>query len=78
MSRHKRKKFACDFETTTDPEDCRVWAFASCPLSDLEKIEIGNKKISLEFVKTIKDKEKEIQKKIPYFTYKIFLEEIIT
>ena len=47
-------------------------------LSLIQKIEIGNKKISLEFVKTIKDKEKEIQKKIPYFTYKIFLEEIIT
>ena len=52
--------------------------FLGVSLSLIQKIEIGNKKISLEFVKTITDKEKEIQQKIPYFTYKIFLEEIIT
>lgn len=22
-----KRKFACDFETTTDPDDCRVWAY---------------------------------------------------
>lgn len=52
--------------------------FLGVSLSLIQKIEIGNKKISPELVKTIKDKENEIQKKIPYFTYKIFLEEIIT
>ena len=52
--------------------------FLGVSLSLIQKIEIGNKKISSEFVKTIKDKEKEIQEKIPYFTHKIFLEEIIT
>jgi len=36
LSRHKRKKFACDFETTTDPNDCRVWAYGV--------MEIGNEK----------------------------------
>ena len=39
---YKFGRYSDDFETTTDPEDCRVWAFASCPLSDLDKIEIGN------------------------------------
>jgi hypothetical protein len=33
---NKRKKFSCDFETTTDPNDCRVWAYGY--------MEIGNKK----------------------------------
>lgn len=33
------KKFAiADFETTTDPEDCRVWAWAICDLENYEKI----------------------------------------
>lgn len=35
MGNKKKKKFSCDFETTTDPEDCRVWAWAY--------VEIGNK-----------------------------------
>lgn len=52
--------------------------FLGVSISLIQKIEIGNKKITSEFVKLIKDREKEIQKKIPYFTYKIFLEELIT
>lgn len=33
------KKFAiADFETTTDPDDCRVWAWAICDLENYEKI----------------------------------------
>jgi hypothetical protein len=32
----KRKKFSCDFETTTKEDDCRVWAYGW--------MEIGNKK----------------------------------
>lgn len=52
--------------------------FLGVSISLIQKIEIGNKKITSEFVKLIKDRENEIQKKIPYFTYKIFLEELIT
>ncbi len=33
------KKFAiADFETTTDPDDCRVWAWAICDLENYEKL----------------------------------------
>lgn len=28
------KRFTADFETTTDPKDCRVWAWGVC--------EVGN------------------------------------
>lgn len=52
--------------------------FLGVSISLIQKIEIGNKKISPEFVKLIKDKEEDIKKKIPYFTYKFFLEELIT
>ena len=27
-------RYSADFETTTDPEDCRVWAWAACSLDD--------------------------------------------
>ena len=27
-------RYSADFETTTDPEDCRVWAWAACSLYD--------------------------------------------
>lgn len=36
MGKRDRKKYSCDFETTTDPNDCRVWAWIY--------MEIGNKK----------------------------------
>ena len=26
------RKFTADFETTTDEEDCRVWAYALCEI----------------------------------------------
>lgn len=26
----KKRSYSCDFETTTDPEDCRVWAWGLC------------------------------------------------
>ena len=29
------KYFTADFETTTDPNDCRVWAYAICGIEDL-------------------------------------------
>lgn len=30
-----------DFETTTDPEDCRVWAWAVCFVDDIEHVYVG-------------------------------------
>ena len=38
-------RYACDFETTTDPADCRVWAFACCDIDtvyDCEDVVFGN------------------------------------
>ena len=42
MSRHKRKKFACDFETTTDPNDCRVWGYGVMEIGNESNYEIDN------------------------------------
>ena len=42
MSRHKRKKFACDFETTTDPNDCRVWGYGVMEIGNEDNYEIDN------------------------------------
>ena len=36
------KCFACDFETTTDLDDCRVWAFACCQIGDSDNFFYGN------------------------------------
>lgn len=37
-----RRSYTADFETTTDPEDCRVWAVATCEIDDsCEHIEHG-------------------------------------
>lgn len=36
-----RKKFACDFETTTDPMDCRVWAYGVKELYSKTGVMIG-------------------------------------
>ena len=36
-----RKVFVADFETTTNPEDCRVWAFAVCDIEEPEKVILG-------------------------------------
>lgn len=36
------RKFTADFETTTDPNDCRVWAFATCEIGHPENFEYGN------------------------------------
>lgn len=35
-------KFCADFETTTDENDCRVWAFALSEIGNFENIIIGN------------------------------------
>lgn len=36
------RKFTCDFETTTDPNDCRVWAWALCEIGNPENFLYGN------------------------------------
>lgn len=37
----KKRKFACDFETTTDPDDCRVWAYALCEIGNPDNFMYG-------------------------------------
>ena len=34
--------FTADFETTTDPEDCRVWAWCACDVEDVSFLVYGN------------------------------------
>ena len=47
-----KNKYTADFETTTDPNDCRVWAYGINGIEDTEKFEYGN---SLEgFIEKIK------------------------
>ena len=36
------RRFTCDFETTTDPNDCRVWAYALCEIGKPENFLYGN------------------------------------
>ena len=36
------KKFTADFETTTDPNDCRVWAYAISEIGNLDNFQYGN------------------------------------
>lgn len=38
----KKRKFACDFETTTDENDCRVWAYALCEIGNPDNFIYGN------------------------------------
>lgn len=43
MSKYARiKRFTADFETTTDPEDCRVWAWSICEIGTPENFYYGN------------------------------------
>lgn len=37
----RKRKFTCDFETTTDPEDCRVWAYALCEIGNPDNFMYG-------------------------------------
>jgi hypothetical protein len=37
-----RKQFSCDFETTTIPEDCRVWAYGYMEIGKKSNFKIGN------------------------------------
>lgn len=36
------RTFTADFETTTDPDDCRVWAYAVCDVRDIDFVVYGN------------------------------------
>ena len=36
------RKWTADFETTTDPNDCRVWAYAVCSIDDPDLFNYGN------------------------------------
>lgn len=36
------KLYTADFETTTDLQDCRVWAFAVCDMDDIDHVIYGN------------------------------------
>ncbi len=36
------KRFSCDFETTTDLNDCRVWAYACCEIGEPSNFIYGN------------------------------------
>lgn len=36
------RTYTADFETTTDPEDCRVWAYAVCEVGNPEFVSYGN------------------------------------
>lgn len=44
MARKKilRKKYCADFETTTKLDDCRVWAYASIEIGNLDNYVVGN------------------------------------
>jgi hypothetical protein len=37
-----RKQYSCDFETTTDPNDCRVWAYGYMEIGNKTNYKIGN------------------------------------
>ena len=37
-----RRCFSADFETTTDENDCRVWAYAVCNIDDPSEFKYGN------------------------------------
>lgn len=52
--------------------------FLGVSFSLYQKMEIGNKKISISTFKNIKHKENEIRKKLPSFDHKFFLDEIFT
>ena len=56
-----RRCFSADFETTTDVNDCRVWAFAVCNVDDPSDFRYGNS--IEEFIKFCSD---------PKINYKVF------
>ena len=53
------KKFTADFETTTDPNDCRVWAYALCEIGNIDNFMYGNN--IEDFIKFCADKKQNYQ-----------------
>ena len=53
------KKFTADFETTTDINDCRVWAYALCEIGNVDNFIYGNN--IEDFIKFCSDKYKNYQ-----------------
>jgi len=51
----KIKRFVADFETTTDPNDCRVWAYGICEIAEPYEFQYGNN--ILDFMKWCAGKE---------------------
>lgn len=50
------KCYTADFETTTDINDCRVWAYAVCEIGDFNNFSYGNNiKSFIDFCKNKKD-----------------------
>ena len=43
MSKHHVRQFTADFETTTDENDCRVWAWSICEIGHPENFFYGNR-----------------------------------
>lgn len=41
-SKKTRKNYSADFETTTDPADCRVWAWGVADIFEDDDVEFGN------------------------------------
>ena len=51
-------KYTADYETTTDENDCRVWAWGVCDIYDTEKITIGtNIKDFIDFCRKSKNSD---------------------
>lgn len=53
------KKFTADFETTTDENDCRVWAYALCEIGNVDNFIYGNN--IEDFIKFCSDKKENYQ-----------------
>ena len=59
MSRKRKNEvWSCDFETTTDPNDCRVWAWGASNVFDIETKHYGNTMQS--FIDWISNKNKKL------------------
>jgi len=53
------KRFTADFETTTDINDCRVWAYAICEIGNIDNFIYGNN--IEDFIKFCSDKKENYQ-----------------
>lgn len=52
----KQKRFSCDFETTTELDDCRVWLWAITEIGNEENIQYGyDIKSFIEYIQTMGD-----------------------